>query len=264
VSPDRQRLRARVFLRGVLPLLEVVVRERPELSPWLFGARGVVQFEATGSGLGARLSFDKGKLTVDPAPAAGADLRFVFRDVASLNAFFAGKPVLPRIEPFGGLGAPLLLARTLRLLSALRVLEPPAPGASPPDPPERALRVRLVLYLVTRALSGLNQDGYGPMRELSEGSPERVYQWTVGGSDIAAYLRVHAGRVKAGRGVYARRRPFVHFVFPDPDAAFAVLMATGSQMSGFRGGRVETFGSPEYTRKIALLMQKVDELLMEG
>ncbi len=264
MSPERERLRARVFLRSVLPLLEVVVREQPALSPWLYGARGVVQLEAAGSDLGARLVFDKGRLAIEPVPAGGADLRFVFRDVTALNAFFAGKPVLPRIEPFGGLRTPLLLARTLRLLAALRVLEPPAPGASPPDAVERALRVRLVLYLVTRALSSLHRDGYGPMRELSEGSPERVYQWTVGGSDIAAYLRVHAGRVKAGRGVYARRRPFVHFVFPDPDAAFAVLMATGSQMSGFRGGRVQTFGSPEYTRKIALLMQKVDELLMEG
>ena len=47
-------------------------------------------------------------------------------------------------------------------------------------------------------------------------------------------------------------------------AALAVLTATGSQMSGVRSGQVQTFGSPEYTRKISLLMQKVDALLVEG
>ena len=45
---------------------------------------------------------------------------------------------------------------------------------------------------------------------------------------------------------------------------FRVLTETGSQMSGVRGGLVQALGSPEYTRKISLLMQKVDELLMEG
>jgi hypothetical protein len=56
----------------------------------------------------------------------------------------------------------------------------------------------------------------------------------------------------------------VHFQFASVEAAFEVLTATGSQMTGFRGRRVETFGSPEYTRKVALMMQKVDELLVEG
>ena len=56
----------------------------------------------------------------------------------------------------------------------------------------------------------------------------------------------------------------MHFVFPDVDAALQVLTATGSQMTGVRGGLIQTLGSPEYTRKISLLMQKVDELLAEG
>jgi hypothetical protein len=82
--------------------------------------------------------------------------------------------------------------------------------------------------------------------------------------NIGAYLRMKHGRVLAGRGIYPRRRPFVHFVFPDVDAALSVLTATDSQMSGVRDGKVLTFGSPEYTRKISLLMQKVDALLTEG
>jgi hypothetical protein len=181
-----------------------------------------------------------------------------------MNAFFAGKRLLTRIRPFLGITHPILLGRTAQLMAALRVLEPDPTGRSQPPADERAIRVKLLLYLVTRALSELAHQGHEGMRDLADNSPERVIQWSVEGSSIAAYLRMHNGRVQAGRGIYARRRPFVHFLFASVDAAFDVLTATGSQMTGFRGRSVETFGSPEYTRKIALMMQKVDELLVEG
>ena len=41
----------------------------------------------------------------------------------------------------------------------------------------------------------------------------------------------------------------------------AVVDETDSQMEGLRGGRFTTHGSPEYTRKIALMTQRVDALL---
>jgi hypothetical protein len=124
--------------------------------------------------------------------------------------------------------------------------------------------VRLLLALVTRALAELHRGGFPEMVDLVAASPERVYQWTVAGSDIGAFVRVGAGRVHAGRGTYARRRPFVHFVFRDTDSALAVLTSSESQMASVREARVETIGSPEYTRKIALLMQRVDALLQDG
>jgi hypothetical protein len=260
----RARHRALVFLRAVLPLLEVVVKERPAAARLLRGLSATVEIAAEGTDIAARLSFERGELHVLHGPAERPTLRFVFPDVLALNDFFAGKPRIPRITPFFGITHPILLVRTLRLLAALRILEPPRAGAPPPPADERALRVRLLLSLVTRALERLHREGHGPMCELAEQSPDRVYQWTVTGTDIASWLRMHDGRVKSGRGVYSCRRPFVHFVFPDVDAAFAVLTATGSQMSGFRGGSVVTYGSPEYTRKMALLMQKVDELLLTG
>jgi hypothetical protein len=261
---DRARLRALLFLRAVLPLLEVVVAERPAARRLLRGLSGTAQFEARGADFAARLSFEGGALRISHGAPGDATLRFVFRNLSAMNDFFAGKPRLPWISPYLGIKNPVMLVRTARLLAALRILEPPRPGAAPPPPEERALRVRLLLYLVPRALERLHREGHGPMRELAEDSPDRVYQWTVTGTDIAAWLRMHAGRVKSGRGVYERRKPFVHFMFPDVDAAFGVLTATGSQMSGFRGGRVVTYGSPEYTRKMALLMQQVDELLTQG
>jgi hypothetical protein len=127
---------------------------------------------------------------------------------------------------------------------------------------DRLLRVRLVLEVVTRALSRLHREGWAPIVDLAADSPDRVYQWTVGDADIASYVRMSTGRVKAGRGIYLRRRPFVHYLFPDVDAAFEVLMATESSMGAFKSGRVETFGSPEYARKMGIILQQVDALLV--
>lgn len=64
--------------------------------------------------------------------------------------------------------------------------------------------------------------------------------------------------------MYTGRTPFVHFVFPTVEAALTVLTASEGQINGVRDGLVATLGSPEYTRKISLLMQQLDELLLEG
>ena len=144
---------------------------------------------------------------------------------------------------------------------SLQLLQPAPP---PARADERALKVRLLLTLASRALGQLHLGGHPEMVELVCDSPERVYQWSVQHEGIGAWLRMERGQVKAGTGTYARRKPFVHFVFPDADAALRVLTATESQMSGVRDGSIQTLGSPEYVRKVALLMQKVDELLTLG
>jgi hypothetical protein len=257
---ERQLLRARVFLRSVLPLLKVVMEDEPAMARLFAGVSAKVQLETQDAQHGACLCFEDGVLSVEPQLRAAAEvqLRWVFRDLSALNSFFAGKPVLPRII---GLRRPRLLWKTIRLLSSLRILHP---QRKPARIEQRRLRVKLLLYLVTHALAQLARGGHAQMNELVQSSPERVYQWTVASANLGAYLRMQRGRIKAGRGTYPHRRPFVHFYFPDVDAALAVLTASGSQMTGLRDGQVQTFGSPEYTRKISLLMQKVDALLVEG
>ncbi len=260
----RDHLRAALFLRAVLPLIEVLAQERPDIARLTRGLSASVGFDCAGSNLTAHLAFANESVRVLGHAAENATLRFCFPDLESMNAFFAGKRMLTRIRPYLGLTHPVLLGRTIQMMTSLRILEPGTKGKSPLSAEDRALRVRLLLYLVTRALSELAHQGHDGMQDLADGSPERVYQWSVEGSNIAAYVRMQNGRVQAGRGIYARRRPFVLFQFASVDAAFDVLTATGSQMTGFRGRRVETYGSPEYTRKVALMMQKVDELLVEG
>ncbi len=254
----RETLRARVFLRAMVPLLEMVVREHPTMAQAFAKVDAVVQITVADTPLAARLRFEEGSLTVSHA-AGPADLEFTFKHVGALNAFFGGALVLPSVT--GALRHPVLLTRVVRLFATLNMLQP---QEAPPDAAERALRVTLLLRLVTRALAELQHGGHAGMTALTRGSPDRVYQWSVAREGIVTWLRMKEGKVLTGVGPSPGREPFVHFVFPDVDAALAVLTASGSQMDGVRGGAVEVFGSPEYSRKISLLMQQVDQLLVEG
>jgi hypothetical protein len=255
---NREQLRARVFLRALVPLLEVVVREQPVMARLFAKVDASVQIEVAGGALGAHLAFCAGTLRVthDSAPS---DLRFGFSDVAALNAFFGGALALPRVG--GALRHPILLTRVARLFGTLQMLQP---QAAPAAPAARALRVTLLLYLVVRALAELHHGGHAGMRTLTENSPDRVYQWSVAKEGIVAWLRMKDGQVMTGHGPCTAREPFVHVVFPTVDAALAVLTATGSQVDGVRDGAVDVIGSPEYGRKISLLMQQVDQLLVQG
>jgi hypothetical protein len=254
----RELLRARVFLRALVPLLALVVRDHPAMAKAFAKVQASVQIAVADSALGARLQFDNGVLTVS-AETAPADLEFTFKDVAALNAFFGGAFVLPSVS--GALRHPVLLTRVARLFATLNMLQP---QDAPLDANERALRVTLLLHLVTRALAQLQHGGHAGMNALTRGSPDRLYQWTVARQGIVTWLRMKDGKILTGDGPCSAREPFVHFVFPDVDAALAVLTTSGSQMDGVRGGAVEVIGSPEYSREISLLMQQVDQLLVEG
>jgi len=256
-TAERTQLRARVFVKAVLPLLETVVAHAPVYARPFAGVSANVRFATADGAHGATLEFVAGRLRVVTETPEKPRVEFGFRDAGALNTFFAGGLTWPRLS---GLTQPWLIVKVLRLMLSLQVLKP---GPAPRDAGERALRVRLVLTLVSRALVELYFGGYPGMVDLVQDSPERVYQWTVERENIAVWLRMHEGKVKAGDGVYPHRAPFVHFVFRDVDAALGVFGAS-EHMSGVRDGAVQTLGSPEYTRKVAYLMQCMDQLLVEG
>ncbi len=248
------RLRARLFLRSLLPLLPVVVERRPALGRGLLHRDAVIEF--TGGEQSAHLKMGGGRIESHVGPNDHPDVRIQFRDEAALASFFAGAPVLPRITGFSR--HPLLAGRILRLLSFLRILSADPDKVAPAD---RALRVELMLYLATAALSQLARAGDPELAALVDASPDRVYQWTVAETGTGAYLRMQRGRTRAGRGVYTRRRPFVSYTFPTTDAAYRVLTAQGSQMTSVARGDVIPEGSPEYSRAISIQLQRVDRLL---
>jgi hypothetical protein len=256
---ERAELRARLFLRAVVPLLETICATSPSHAAPFASLTSQVRFRRRDNGDCATLKFSAGRLHVsnDVANAHAPEVDVAFNDAHALNKFFAGNLVLPSVT---GLSHARLIAKVLKLLLALQVLKP---GPPPKEPVAQALRVTAVLHLLARSLVELHRGGHSAMQDLVRISPERVYQWSVGGQDIGVWLRMHEGRIAGGRGIYRQREPFVHFYFRDVQAALSAFGA-GEQMSGVRDGSVRTFGCPEYSRKLALMMQLVDQLLIEG
>jgi hypothetical protein len=121
------------------------------------------------------------------------------------------------------------------------------------------------LYMITTALSAFNKLGDERMKEWTGKQPDRIYQFTVEPYDeekgIAAYLRVKAGKSKAGRGVYKRRRPFVHFRFNQVDGAMKVLLKEVEFVEAVGKNCVAVDGSPEYAAQLNDFMATLQEMM---
>jgi hypothetical protein len=253
-----QELRGRIILRSVLPLIKVLPDERPFFKKLLYKASGTVQFAARDSEQAAWVEYGDGTINVLQGRHEKPGITLTFKTLHDLNTFFAGGLALPSIS--GLLGLPAFV-RLLPFLLKLTIL---LPNKLPKEPAEKALKVKLLLYMVTNALSQLNKGGDPDLTKITRPSPDRVFQWTVEGGGPAAYLRIKAGRSKAGRGTYARRRPFVHFLFPDIDGAFAVLTQQAALVEAVKAGFVRTEGALEYSKEIGFLMQRIEKIVTGG
>ncbi|NOZ02406.1 MAG: hypothetical protein GXP54_11020 [Deltaproteobacteria bacterium] len=254
MADKNEELRARVFLRSALPLVKVVADQRPMYRRFLFKADGVVQFAAKDSEQAAFVEMGDGTIDVKQGRHDAPSITLTFSTLADLNAFFAGELKAPAISGITGLPS---LVRLLPFLLKLKML---MPDVIPEKPEEKALKVRMLLYMVTNALSQLNKGGDEAMVKMVAKSPDRVFQWTVENGGPAAYLRMKAGKTKAGRGTYTRRRPFVHMIFPDNDAAFDVLTQKVSTVDAVRYNKLRMEGAMEGGKEIGILMQRIETL----
>jgi hypothetical protein len=254
-------LRAQLFIHAVLPLLSTVAAAQPKL---LLGSdhSKLIYIGLIQGGLGANLMLSSTQLLVESNPQPPpTGLAILFKTPEQLNAFFSGKPCLPHIQ--GALKHPKLLFSVMRLLMSLKLLQPTE--KQPQQLIDQTLKVRLLLQLVVRALAQLARSGEGEFCQWVSKSPERVFQWTVGETNAhhcAVFLRMAHGQIQVGSGIYPHRAPFVHYAFRDVPAALKMLTSPSSQMSGLQEGLLQTTGSPEYTRKLALHMQQIDALLL--
>ena len=262
----REFLRTRLFLRAALPCVKVMLEDDPATKKRFKGVNAVVQFVARNQprAVGAYLWFEDGAVRVEQgfwdADGLGRepDITFTFASLEKLNDFFAGKTVLPGIK---GVSKPALLAKVVRLLLGLKLM---LPSAQPKDAAKRRLKLKLTLYMITTALSQYNKGGDPEMERWTAKQPDRIYQFSVEPEGIAAYLRVRGGQTKAGRGVYERRRPFVHMRFHGVDGALAVMNKEVDFVDGVGKGFVRIDGSPEYAANLNDYMMRVQSLLTDG
>lgn len=256
MATESEMMAARIFLRAVLPVIKVLLEDDPKMAKRFRNVTARVQFRAKdpAGDVGASLVFDHGAFSVEQGVTPGADIEFVFRSVGRMNAMFAGKPAVPFIKGLSRVG---LLIKVFSILLGLMIL---MPNARPKDPNKRRLKVKMTFYMITTALSQYNKGGDPEMAAWTKKQPERIYQITVD-DGIAAYLRVKAGRSQAGRGVYAKRRPFVHMKFNGVEGAMPIVLNEVDMVTAVRNGYLTVEGSPEYGGNIGDFMVKIQNLI---
>jgi hypothetical protein len=257
VMPDRNRLLAIILMNAALPLTKTLVEEKPRLSKRYRGWHRIIQFQIKNDAeLACYLSIDDGEIQYSKGRHPKPHLDFIFNSPGSFNSFFTGKIVMPKIR--GALRNAVTLLGILPLLLGLTIL---MPAKLPKDKEGRYLKVKLLLYFITVALSQANKAGDEDMVRFTQKMPDRVFQWSVEANGPAAYLRVKDGRTKAGRGIYTRRRPFVHMIFASIDSAFLVLTGQIDNVEAMKQNQLIVDGSPEYGKDISSIMKKIESLI---
>ncbi len=258
MATEQELLAARIFFRAVFPVIKVMLEDNPKFSRKFQGVTAKIQILAKNDpeDVATYFKFDDGAFEVVPGMAENPDITLRFSSVAKMNAMFAGKPVLPRVKGmFSHFG---LFVKVMGLLMGLKLL---MPDAKPKTPEQAKLKVKMTLYMVSTALSQLNKAGDPDMVKWTSKQPERIYQWSCEPEGIAAYLKIKAGKSKAGRGYYTRRKPFVHMKFASVDAALAILSNSVDMVQAMVKGMLAVEGSPEYGAALGNFMVRIAVLV---
>ena len=254
---NKEILVANLYFQAVFPVMKILLQDDPALARKFAKVKNRVVFKAKsgeGEWMGCSLIFDEGTFSLDFEDFSKGDVIFSFSSVEKMNTFLKGGTALPKIK---GLTKPALLSKVIALLLSLKLM---MPEARPKKPLKKYLKVKMALTMVTLALSKLNRYGYPDMKAWTKNQPDRVYQLSVDNSDIAVYLRVKAGKTKAGKGLYTHRRPFVHMRFGSVEAALKILLREAEFVEGVDKGYVSIEGSPEYAAQLNDLMMRVQAL----
>lgn len=260
-ASEKDIMTAKLFFRAAFPVMKVPLRDDPKIKKLFEDVEANIQFSADNGSekIGCYLNFDKGELTVIEGICENPQITMHFSSIEKMNVMLTGGTALPKIK---GLRHFRLLIKFLKLMMSLKLM---MPDANPKDPLKRYLKVKMSLYMVTTALSVFNKLEDERMKEWTSKQPDRIYQFTVEPYDeetgIAAYLRVKGGRTKAGRGVYTRRRPFVHFRFKTVDGALKVLQKEVEFVEAVEKDCVAIDGSPEYSAQLNDLMATLQGMM---
>ncbi len=254
---NKEILVANLYFQAVFPVIKILLQDDPALARKFAKVKSRVVFKAKsgeGEWIGCTLIFDEGAFSLDFEDFSKGDIVFGFSSVEKMNTFLKGGAALPKIK---GFTKPILLAKVISLLLSLKLM---MPDVMPKAPLKKYLKVKMALSMVTLALSKLNHFDYPDMKAWTKNQPDRVYQLSVNDSDIAVYLRVKAGKTKAGKGLYQRRRPFIHMRFGSVYAALKILLREAEFVEGVDKGYVSIEGSPEYAAQLNDLMMRVQAL----
>lgn len=258
---------SKIFLNAALPLAKVIAADIPKLGRKFNRSHIVVQVSALDPDVpegkvathfiinSGEWVVHTGRVTKDP------HIELEFKSIPALNKFFKGKigpDCLPRFHvKLKCLPDFLSFMQVLLKMSALL-------GASdaPEDEETKKLLVKCYFYLITNGISQMNKAGHEAVANWTKPSPDRVYALAVDGQEpeVAAYIRIKAGKSKAGRGVYKRSLPFFKMRFPDYDCALGILLQKDDLLEALKAGRLILDGAPEFAGQIGAFMMEVAAL----
>jgi len=252
----------KIFLCAALPLVKVIAMDSPKLAKKFEHTHKVIQVsaidpESPEGKVATHFVINSGEWLVHADKVdKNPHIELEFKSVESMNAFFKGKigpATLPKMRGLKNTGAFVAFMQVLLKMSALLGAKTP-----PEDEETKKLLVKCFFYLLSSGISTLNKQGHEDVHNWALKSPDRVYAWAVNGyPELSAYIRVKAGKSRAGRGEYKRAMPFFTLRFDSLNSALGILMSTDDMLEATKAGRLIMDGAPEFGAQIGEYMLTV-------
>lgn len=249
----------KVFMNAALPLLKPIANDVPELKAKFEGVDAIYQVSAMVNAEdkeAIHFIIEDGEWNVKPGEYLGQekiDAELQFSSMEKMNDFFKGKmTALPKMKIKSFPKFIKFMLVLLKLSSLLGITE------APEDEATQVLLCKLYFYLLSSGISQLNKLGEPEIKAWTEKSPDRVYAWSIEGHpEVGAYLRIKAGKSRAGRGVYKRSKPFFCMNFDCPKSALAILLGTGDMFKMTANKQLIMEGAPEFGAQLGDYMMLI-------
>ena len=254
----------KIFLNAALPLVKVIANDVPSLKKKFENAHAVIQVscldpEAEGGKVGMHFVVNSGEWLVHTCLTEDPHIELEFKSVEALNDFFKGNISLGGIPKIKGIKyAGTLVSFVMVLLKMADLLGATEP---PKDEETKELLVKCYFYLLSSGISQLNKMGHPEIRDWTTKSPDRVYAFAVDNyPQVSAFIRIKAGKSRAGRGEYKRAMPFFTLRFNNLDSALGILMSIDDMLEATKAGRLVMDGGPEFGAQIGGFMLEIGAL----
>lgn len=263
MASTEDRLTNKIFLNAALPLVKVIAGDIPKLAKKFERTHAVIQIsaldpESPDGKVATHFVVNNGEWLVhnDKVDTSPGHIELEFKSIESMNAFFKGKigpATLPKMRGLSKTGTFVSFMQVLLKMSALLGAKTP-----PEDEETKKLLVKCFFYLLSSGISQLNKNGHEDVHNWALKSPDRVYGWAVNGyPELSAYIRVKAGKSRAGRGEYKRAMPFFTLRFDSLDSALGILLSIDDMLEATKAGRLIMDGAPEFGAQIGEYMLTV-------
>ncbi len=254
----------KIFLNAALPLVKVIANDVPSLKKKFENAHAVIQVscldpEVEGGKRGMHFVVNSGEWLVHTCLTEDPHIELEFKSVEALNDFFKGNITLGGIPKIRGIKyAGTLVSFVMVLLKMANLLGATEP---PKDEETKELLVKCYFYLLSSGISQLNKMGHPEIHDWTLKSPDRVYAFAVDNyPQVSAFIRIKAGKSRAGRGEYKRAMPFFTLRFNNLDSALGILMSIDDMLEATKAGRLVMDGGPEFGAQIGGFMLEIGAL----